>query len=90
MDDSTRIVRSPRALASPIANELVMFDAETGKYYGFNEVATAIWNHLEHEMTIGELCGKLMDEFDVDEERCRLEVVDFVGKLRKRDLVDWV
>jgi len=88
MDNSTRVIRSKRALASPIANELVMFDAESGKYYGFNEVATAIWNHLEQEITIGELCEKLTDEFVVDPEQCRREVIEFVGKMRKRDLVE--
>lgn len=90
MDESTRIIRSARALASPIANELVMFDAESGKYYGFNEVATAIWHHLEQEITIGELCKRLTGEFDVEPEQCRREVLEFVGKMRKRDLIDIV
>ncbi len=88
MDNSTRVIRSQRALASPIANELVMFDAESGKYYGFNEVATAIWNHLENETTIGELCDKLMEEFEVEPEQCRHEVIEFIGKMRKKELVD--
>lgn len=88
MDKDTKIVRSSRALTSPIENELVMFDAEAGKYYGFNEVATAIWNHLDQAKTIEDICHQLTNEFEIKHEDCLREVLDFLPKLVEKGLLE--
>ncbi len=52
MNIKTQTVRSDRTLSSPIDGELVLFDSETGKYYGFNEIATKIRKNLDAPKTI--------------------------------------
>ncbi len=88
MDLHSRIVRNERALTSPIEDELLMFDAEAGKYYGLNEVATAIWNHLEQEQTVARLIDRLTDEFDISTEECQKEVMAFLPRLIEKDLIN--
>ncbi len=87
MNLQTRIQRSESALSSPIADELVMFDTEAGKYYGMNDIATDIWECLKQPVTVEELCDSLTDEFDVSPEQCRKDVLDFVTVLKEKDLV---
>ena len=87
MDLQTRITRTDRTLSSPIDEELVMFDTEAGKYYGLNEVATKIWEHLEKEITVDELCDHLTEEFDITLDECRKQVLDFLPKLKEKKLI---
>lgn len=90
INPNARYVRTSEALTSPIENELVMFDADAGKYYGFNEVATAIWNELEKPLTVDELCENLLETFEVEPEECRNDVVAFLKELIDKNLVEKV
>ncbi len=88
MDTNARLVRTNNALTTPVEEELVMFDTEAGKYYGLNEVATAIWNRLQNPQTIGSLINSLTAEFEISEEQCRKEVLQFLSDMINRGLVE--
>ncbi len=88
MDTNARLVRTNNALTTPVEEELVMFDTEAGKYYGLNEVATAIWNRLQNPQTIGSLINSLTAEFEISEEQCRKEVRQFLSDMINRGLVE--
>lgn len=90
MDRDTKIVRTHKALVSSIEDELVMFDVEAGQYYGLNSVATAVWNHLETEKTVEELCQSLTQEFDISLEECRKELLEFLPELKDKGLIEVV
>lgn len=90
MNSHTTIVRTNKALASGIKDELVMFDVEAGQYYGLNNVATAVWNHLETEKTVDELCEALTAEFDISLEECRKEMLSFLPELEEKGLIEVV
>ncbi|MDX1640198.1 MAG: PqqD family protein [Balneolaceae bacterium] len=90
MDRDTKIIRTNKALASSIKDELVMFDVEAGQYYGLNTVATAVWNHLETEKTVEELCQSLTQEFDISLEDCRKEMLTFLPELEEKGLIEIV
>lgn len=88
MANQSLFIRSQSALTTPIKDELVMFDSDAGKYYGFNQVASAIWNHLEKAMTINMLCKRLTGEFDISYDQCHKEVIEFLPRLIKRGLIE--
>ena len=64
-----------------------MFDAEAGKYYGLNEVATTIWNLLDKEMSVDELCDRLTEEFDITLDECRTQILEFLPRLKEKKLI---
>lgn len=88
MNSQTIIKRTNKALASAIDDEVVMFDADAGKYYGLNNVAAAVWNMLEKPLSIGEICDQLTREYDVEKEKCINEVLGFLPELQKRGLIE--
>lgn len=67
-----------------------MMNITEGSYFGMNAVGKAIWNLLETPRSEQELVERLLEEFEVDEETCRLEVVEFIDSLRKNNLIDLV
>lgn len=90
MTQDTTIVRTKKALVSSIEDELVMFDVNAGQYYGLNNVATAVWNHLETEKTVDELAHALTTEFEIPLEECRNELIEFLPELEEKGLIEVV
>ncbi len=82
-----KFVRNKDVLASPIQEELVMFDVEAGKYFSLNGMAAAIWRHLEIPVTIDALCAELQKNFDVSPERCKEDVAAFMSELEAKGLI---
>lgn len=90
MDLNTVVKRTNKVLATSLDDELVMFDADAGKYYNLNSVATEIWNNLDEARTVRELCMLLTDKFEITEEQCQKEVMEFLPRLKKKSLIDIV
>ncbi len=90
MERDTTIVRTNKALVSSIEDELVMFDVNAGQYYGLNNVATAVWNHLETEKTVDALAQNLTSEFDISLDECRKELLEFLPELEEKGLIEVV
>ncbi len=67
--------------------EVVMMSVEKGNYYGLNRVGSEIWEKLTEPLTVGSLCDKLMQEFDVEKEQCEREVITYLEKLVSEGLI---
>ncbi|WP_163560689.1 PqqD family peptide modification chaperone [Halomonas sp. NO4] len=87
MELCDRIRRSGEPLASRVDDELVLFSAENGMYYGTQAVGERIWSLVERECTVAELCERLMAEFDVPRVTCEREVMDFLESLHQEALI---
>lgn len=83
----TRYTRNSRTITGRLHDELVMMDPVQGKYFSLNPVATRIWDLLEKPMDIDEICGILMEEYEVSENRCRDEVSGHLGEMLSLGLI---
>ncbi len=84
---NSRVVRSGAPIAAPVDDELVMLDIDAGKYYGLNGIASAIWQKLELQITVEELCKRLCKDYEVTAEQCSLDVLAFLKELETRNLI---
>lgn len=84
---STVIEANDSCLSTTIDGEAVILHTDEGMYYGFNEVATYIWNILDDPHTIDELCEKVAGEFDVGYNQCRDDVYEHVTQLLEYRLI---
>jgi hypothetical protein len=82
-----RYVQNSHAISGRLQDELVMMDTDKGKYFALNPVATRIWDLLEQPLSVDELCGSLLDEYDVEPEKCHSEVVKYLDQMEKLGLV---
>jgi hypothetical protein len=83
-----RFTRSSRPITGRLHDELVMMDPVQGKYFSLNPVATRIWDLLEKPLDMDGICRVLMEEFEVDESRCRDEVSEHVDEMVRMGLID--
>ena len=84
----SKIVRSNDPIAEPVDDELVMADIDAGKYYGLNDIGTAIWQNLEKQITVEDLCKRLCENYEVTQEQCSAEVVAFLKDLETSGLIN--
>lgn len=66
----------------------MILDTATGEYYGLNEVGARIWALLQEPMAFSALVDALLEEYEVDRERCEAEVRDLLGRMEEKDLVE--
>ena len=88
LHNSSVISRKSDLLFSNMDDEVVMMNIEKGEYYGLDEIGSRIWQIIENPVTLDELIQVLVEEYDVDRETCRIDVVVFIEELRKKDLVN--
>lgn len=88
ISDSTVLIRTsqlPEAELGP--QDTVLLDAEKGVYYGLEGPARVIWDMLETECTLADICSSLLSRYKVDEETCRRDTVTFLHELQSNGLV---
>ncbi|WP_176817130.1 PqqD family peptide modification chaperone [Franzmannia pantelleriensis] len=86
LEDSVK--RSGEPLVSRVDEDLILFSAEKGMYYGTRAVGNRIWELAAEPRQVSDICEHLMEEFDVDRETCQKEVVAFLESLENEGLID--
>lgn len=87
LTESTQIVAADGCLSTTIDGETVILHVDAGKYYGFNEVGTYVWDLLQRPRTVEEVCRAVVEEYDVTYDRVRDDVDEIVRELAEKDLV---
>jgi hypothetical protein len=82
-----KYIRNSKTISGRLHDEMVMMDLDQGKYFSLNPVATRIWDLLEKPLTADGLCMVLIDEYDVEPERCRIEVEEHLDEMINLKLV---
>lgn len=83
----TVVKRNPEMITNEVDGELVMMSIENGEYYGLDEIGSRIWELIETPLSLKELVTKLIEEFEVTEEECMADTLDFISELNERNLV---
>ena len=85
-----RVRRIGDVLEADIDDETVVMDIDQGRYFGLNETGTRIWDLLSEPLVIGDLCDQLTAQFGVPRELCEQQVIDFLGSMMSRGLIQVV
>ncbi len=86
-DSTKKWIRSSRTISGQLHDEIVMMDLEQGKYFSLNPVASRIWDLLDRPLSVRELCRILIDEYDVEPERCLAEVWEYIIDMARLGLI---
>jgi coenzyme PQQ synthesis protein D (PqqD) len=77
----------PSVIARELSGETVLLNLESGIYYGLDAVGTRVWQLLVQGSTIAGVCETMLDEYEVEPDVLRGDVVRLVGDLRERGIV---
>ena len=80
-------IRNSKTISGRLHDEMVMMDLDQGKYFSLNPIATRIWDLLEREMSLEELCSLLREEYEVESHQCLDEVSEHLEEMKRLGLV---
>lgn len=83
----TMLARSEAVLFSEVEGCITLMNMDNAEYYHFDEVGTAIWNHIDGQSSIGDICSALMEEFDAEPSECESDTVEFLQEIADLKLV---
>ncbi len=84
----TVIVRSDSLIEAEVDGEVVALSIDQGTCYGLNKVGSRIWNLIAEPMRVGDICTKLVAEYDVDMPTCERQVLDLLQELHAEKMID--
>ncbi|MGM0836098.1 MAG: lasso peptide biosynthesis PqqD family chaperone [Bacillota bacterium] len=74
-------------IVSDMDGEKVMFSIANGKYYNLGDVGGVIWDLLQEPKSIKSMVLQLVEAYDVDEQTCEAQVMEFITMLHKEGLI---
>jgi hypothetical protein len=75
-------------LINVIEGESVLLNLKSESYFGLDPVGTRMWTLLANSDSIQSAYDALLDEYDVDADRLRLDMQDLIEKLIANGLME--
>jgi Coenzyme PQQ synthesis protein D (PqqD) len=85
---SSTIVVSKDQVSCDLAGEAAILNLKNGVYYGLDTVGASIWNRIQQPATVASVREALVQEFDVDAQRCEKDLLELLQKLATEGLVE--
>jgi hypothetical protein len=82
-----RIIAAPQVVAREVGAETVLLDLESGTYFGLDPVGTRIWALLEQGKSIAEVCGVMLEEFEVPRDVLERDALALIADLAQKKLI---
>lgn len=83
-----RVTARPDVFVRVLEGEAVILNVRTGFYFGLDEVGTRMWDVLSVAPSVQKAYELLLEEYEVEPDRLRGDLIEFVGRLREHELVE--
>ncbi len=87
---NTIVVASTEQVSCAVGEESVILGLQNSVYYGVNPVGASIWKLLQRQRSVAELRDAVLEEYDVEKERCERDVLDLLEKMQAEGLIEVV
>jgi hypothetical protein len=87
LEESTIVVSSQQVSGDLLDGEVAILNLPDGVYYGLNDVGGRVWDLIQQPKTVHELKEILLQEYEVDSEKCSRELMDLLQDLAKYGLI---
>ena len=84
------MVASSEQVSCPVGDESVILGLKNSVYYGMNPVGSSVWKLLQRRRSVTELRDAVLEEYDVEKERCERDLLDLLEKMQAEGLIQVV
>lgn len=82
------VVAAKDQVSSDLGEEAVILSLNKGVYYGLDEVGARIWDLIQEPKAVSQIRDLLLDEYNVEPERCERDLLALLEELVAEDLVE--
>lgn len=87
-DFSQSLAPSGEVLHQELEGETVLLDLKSERYFGLDETGTRVWTLLIELKRPEAVIERMIQEFEVDEDRLRADVADLLTRLMDGGLIE--
>jgi len=87
LDLNQKITFADTVFAQEVDGEMVLLDMNSENYFGLDEIGTAIWQGMQEKETLQEVFELLLNQYDVEADLLKQDLLAFVDKLVKHGIV---
>jgi len=77
----------PPVMSRLVGDETILLDLSTGIYFGLDGVGKRIWEAIAEGQNLAAVAAVIVAEYDVDEVQAQADVIEFIGELVNRGLL---
>ena len=81
------VVAAEGLATADLGGEAVIFDAESGVYYGLNEVGASVLELVEQPRSVRDVIEALLQEYEVTADRLRRDVLALLEKMEEQGVI---
>ncbi len=82
------IVASKEQISTDLGGEAVILNLKTGVYHGLDAVGARIWNLLAESRTVNDMLDALLQEYEVEPDRCERDLLALLQNLANSGLIE--
>jgi len=86
--DQSVVVAVKDQVSCDLAGEAAILNIKSGVYYGLDPVGARIWSLVQDPKTVAEVRSTIVNEYDVEPERCARDLIDLLEKLLAEGLIE--
>ncbi len=83
----TVVARSEGVLFTDLDGIVVTMNVDDGEYHELDPIGSRIWHLIERPVSAGEICRRLVDEYDIGSEACLADVIGFLNEIGEMRLI---
>jgi ornithine carbamoyltransferase len=88
MNLNQKVTFADTVFAQEVDGEMVLLDMNSENYFGLDTVGTDIWHAMQGKESLQEVLEVLLDQYEVEEDVLKKDLLDFVAKLQESGLVE--
>lgn len=85
---TSRVSVPEHVLSRKLDDELVLLNMHTETYLGLDDVGARFWEVLSESESINDALEKLLEEYDVEEDRLRRDLAELVSAMTDQGLIE--
>ena len=85
---SSTVVAAKDQVSSDLGGEVAILDLKAGVYYGLDAVGARNWSLIQEPRTVNEIRIILLEEYEVEPERCERDLLVLLKRLASEGLIE--
>ena len=77
----------PDCMMRDLGGESVLVSLETGRYFGLDDIGTAVWGWMQEHGALAPIVEKLVETYDVDTDTARADLEALVREMMAAGLL---
>ena len=82
------VVAVSEHVSCPLGEEAAILNVKNSVYYGLDTVGARVWHLLRDPRRVMEISDSLLDEYEVELERCESDLLLLLEKMRTEGLIE--